>query len=264
MTGVLIAALFCYGAVAPRPTAADECAVSLSLEDYTWKELNDNSSRLLKESGDLIGLGFSYQHELSNHVTFSPRAEIFGGQIDYAGQTQSGIPATSTVTYVGSSIETEAGRKYEINGSYYIEPFGGLGFRAWQRGINNGTTVNGASASGITEDWVTTQALIGMRGGVTPTPRLAMFAEAGMKLPLYNEEAVYFGNGYLRPDANLHPGKQTSFFGEVGTRFRCMKAGVFYDGMRFSRSDQERITGGYVYQPRSVLDIYGVKIGVAF
>jgi hypothetical protein len=75
MATVLAGAVFCLGVAAPKPVLAHESTVSLSLEDYSWQELNDDGSRVLKESGGLVGLEFAYQHEFPNHVAITPRVE---------------------------------------------------------------------------------------------------------------------------------------------------------------------------------------------
>jgi hypothetical protein len=62
----------------------------------------------------------------------------------------------------------------------------------------------------------------------------------------------------------LHPGKQASFFAETGIKLSSVKASVFYDGLRFSQSST--VSNGVIaaYQPKSTMDIYGVKLGVVF
>jgi len=63
----------------------------------------------------------------------------------------------------------------------------------------------------------------------------------------------------------MHPGWDWSLFAEAGMRFDGVKAGVFYDGMRFSRSPDVAVRRDlFFYQPRSTADIYGVNLGVLF
>ena len=92
-----------------------------------------------------------------------------------------------------------------------------------------------------------------------------MFAEAGVKLPVYNENTAYVSSINYGPDITLHPGKQASYFAEIGIKLSRFQASVFYDGLKFSRSSA--VSNGVIvgaYQPKSTADIYGVKIGASF
>jgi hypothetical protein len=146
----------------------------------------------------------------------------------------------------------------------FVEPFGGIGFRAWTRDLHDGTTSSGTVAYGYTEEWITLHARIGLRAGADLSEKTSLFAEAGLKLPFYNVNNVYLGSGSNGPDITLWPGLKSSVVAEAGMKFRHFKGSVFYDGMRFSQSDRERVSGGYVIQPVSVADIYGLKLGAAF
>ena len=158
-----------------------------------------------------------------------------------------------------------------------LEPFAGLGIRAWMRHIenSNGTTQTGqpVQVSGYTEQWTTLHARLGARGDMEISQTKLVFIEAGVKLPLYNENTAYLSTTGLAPDVTMHPGRQPSLFIEAGILFLRMgesikinrvKASVFYDGMRFSRSPDVVKQSHITYQPRSTADIYGVKMGILF
>lgn len=250
------------------PTAvAGEANVYLAVDGFTWKEF-DNGDRAVKESGTLFGVGLTYLEEFENHMTLKPTAEIFGGTVDYDGQACDLFgtcqPATSKVDYFGIKLEGDVGRRFRSARSSFIEPFGGLGLRAWTRDINNGTAAGGSVTSGYTEDWITLHARLGVRGGVDFSSQKQVFAEVGVKLPLYNENTAYISDIGYGPDVTLHPGKQASFFAETGIKLSSVKASVFYDGLRFSQSST--VSNGVIaaYQPKSTMDIYGVKLGVVF
>jgi hypothetical protein len=235
------------------------------VESFTWKEFDDSGARLVKESGPLFGIGIAYSHEFDDKLIFAPRGEIFFGSVDYDGQTQTGEPVTSTVGYFGFKLEGDLGRKFKVTQSFSLEPFGGLGLRWWLRDIHDGTTATGGTAYGYTEGWTTFYGRLGIRGDVDLSSRTQMFAEAGLKLPLYNENTAYLSDAGLGSDVTLYPGKSLSSFAEVGMQINRFKASLFYDGMRFSKSAVVDIGGGIgVFQPKSSADIYGVKIGATF
>ncbi len=262
-------AWLCYGHIFTTLAFADEKNIYLAVEDFVWKEFNDDNSQLLKESGTLIGVGFTYRKEFADHMTLQPTAEIFGGSVDYDGQAcdiSTGVcqPATTKVDYFGLKLQGDVGRKFDGARGRYVEPFGGLGLRVWDRNINNGTAADGSATAGYLERWVTLQARLGVRGGMDISDRVQLFAEAGVKLPLYNENTAYQSSAGIGPDVTINPGKQSSFFAELGMKITRFKGSLFYDGLRFSRSDNVAVSGGFVFQPRSTADIVGLKLGVVF
>ncbi len=256
--------VLCSGSMAGREASAGEVDIYAALDSFVWKEFGDGGSRLLKESGTLTGVGFAYRKEFSNHMTLNPRVELFGGNVDYDGTTQSGASVATTVDYFGAKLEGELGRKFRMAEPFFLEPFGGLGFRAWLRDLKDATTSTGTIAHGYTEEWITLHVRLGLRGGVDISQKTRLFIEGGVKLPVYNENTAYLSSEGLGPDVTVHPGKQSSLFAEAGTRISHFIGSVFYDGMRFSRSDNVAVSGGFAYQPRSTADIYGLKLGLAF
>ncbi len=259
-----VLAVLCSVNMTDRAAFAGEADIYVAFDSFVWKEFDDDGSRLLKESGTLAGVGFSYQKEFSNHMTLNPKVEFFGGNVDYVGSTQSGIPATTTVNYFGAKLEGDVGKKFRMTAPYFLEPFGGLGFRAWLRDIHDATVQDGSTALGYTEEWITLNARLGLRGGMEISQSTRFFVEGGVKLPLYNVNTAYLSSKGLGPDVTLHPGLQSSLFAEAGMRINHFIGIVFYDGLRFSRSDNVAISGGFVFQPRSTADIVGLKLGVAF
>lgn len=264
---ILVFVTACYGSLLMPAAVAGESTVYLAVDSFTWKEF-DNNERVVKESGTFYGVGFIYQKEFENHVTVRPVAELFGGKVNYDGHAcdlfGSCQPAESNVDYFGIKLEGELGRVFRPDEGFSIEPFGGVGLRAWTRDIHNGVAADGSATAGYREEWTVLYALFGLRGGVDLTNKKQLFAEAGVKLPFYNENTAHVSHIGLGTDITLHPGKQASFFAETGIKLKKFTASVFYDGLRFSKSST--VSNGFImaYQPRSTADIYGVKLGVVF
>lgn len=270
---VLAVVFLCLGSMGARTAVAGEANIYLAVENFSWREFNDDGSRVLRESGPLFGLGFMYMQEFDNHVTLRPVAEIFGGRVDYDGQaytintiahTITYQPAKSSTDYFGLKLEGDVGRRFRPAEDAFVEPFGGIGLRIWDRNINNGTAADGRATAGYLERWFTLCFRLGLRAGVDLSSRTNVFAEAGIKLPLYNENTAY-QSGTGGQDYTLHPGKQSSLFSEAGLKIDRLKASLFYDSLRFSRSETIDIGGGWsVWQPKSAMDIYGVRLGYVF
>ena len=263
LTGCVLA-LFWLGCAAAGMAYSAEVDVHAAVGSFVWKEFTD-SSRLLKESGTLTGFGVSYRNEFSGRMILDGSAEIFGGRVGYDGGASSGVPTVSTVDYVGLKLKGDAGKEFSMAGPFSLEPFAGLGLRAWLRRIRNGITPTGAPVQGYTEQWTTLHARLGARGGMDISQAKRIFVEAGLKLPLYNENTAYLSTTGAGPDVTMHPGQEWSLFAETGMRMDDVKVGVFYDGMRFSRSPDVFVGNSlFFYQPRSTADIYGVNLGVLF
>jgi hypothetical protein len=263
----LLVVICLFGLFHASLAAAEEFYVYGAVESFIWREF-DAGERAVKESGPLFGIGLAYSREFEDHLTLTPKGEFFFGSVDYDGHACDIFgtcqPATSKTTYFGLKLEGDIGRRFRPTQSSFIEPFGGLGLRAWQRDIKNGTASDGSATAGYIEDWSTLYFRLGVRGGMDFSKSSKMFAEAGVKLPLYNENTAYVSNIGLGPDVTMHPGKQASFFAETGIILSRIKASVFYDGLRFPQSSS--VSNGYYlfYQPKSTMDIYGVKVGVVF
>lgn len=237
--------------------AANESDIYLKVESFTWKEFNDNGTQLLKESGPIYGLGASAKSDISKTMTLKFKGELFGGSIDYDGQTQAGTPAKTDTEYFGFKMEGDAGWKFMVAEKSSLEPFAGLGWRWWNRDIQSTAT-----AIGYEERWSTIYARLGIRGDHAFSNQLKGFTEAGVKLPIYTENEIdwtVFGLDTI----TLEPGNEASVFAEVGVKWAMLKVSVFYEGMRFSKSDLDDVYNA-IYQPESKADIYGVNVGMAF
>lgn len=260
----LALALISFGVMTARPMLADEKDIYVTVDSFTWKEFGDDGARLLRESGPLFGVGFAYGNETDDHFTLMPAIELFGGTVDYDGQTQTGTPVSTTVGYFGVNSKFDLGRRFRPSQSIFLEPFAGIGYRTWSRDIHTSTTSTGTPVAGYREGWNVWNARLGLRGGKEfPEEATRVFGEAGMKLPLYNQNTAYMSNAG-QSDVTLNPGKMVSYFAEAGVKINRFKGSLFYDGLRFSKSAMVQ-SGSFLYwQPKSAMDIYGIKLGYLF
>lgn len=238
------------------------------MESFTWREF-DGGVQILKESGPRFGVGFAYAHEFPNHMTVKPRIELNGGSVDYDGQTQAGVPASTTTNYFGFKFELDLGGKVRMWPGAVFEPFGGFGFRSWFRDIEDTVAADGTPATGYTEDWTTFYGRLGFRGEQELGQMNKLFLEAGVKLPIHTENYIDDENVSYE-DITLEPGNKPSFFAEAGVKLQNFKISAFYDSMRFKTSPTvvvyDPFVSGYVayQQPRSDADMYGLRIGGSF
>ncbi len=249
----MLSVISSLGLFSTSANAAAESDVYLKVESFTWKEFDDNGSQLLEESGPIYGLGASAKSDIAELLIFKGKAELFGGSIDYDGQTQAGTPVKTDTNYLGIKIEGDLGWKFMIAEKSSFEPSAGLGLKWWIRDIQST-----GSVTGYDEEWTSFYARLGVYGIHSFSDRQKVFAEAGVRLPLYNEnKADIFG-------VTVKPGKEASFFAEAGLKWAMLKVSIFYEGMRFSKSDPVSGVGIIVWQPESKADIFGLTVGMVF
>ncbi len=233
--------------------AANETDIYLKVESFTWKEFNDSGRQFVKESGPIYGLGVSGKADITSALTLKSKGELFGGRVNYDGQTQAGAPLKTKTDYFGMKIEGDLGWKFIVAEKSSLEPFAGLGWRRWRRDIKDTS-----NATGGEELWSSIYARLGIRGDLAFSEKVKAFAEGGVKLPIYNQNKTNI------IDVTLKPGNEASVFAEAGFKWAKLKASLFYEGMRFSKSAPVSGIDFIVWQPESKADIYGVNAGVAF
>ena len=256
MGKVLFAVILVISCAMPASAASSrELTPYLSGEYFTWQEYNSGKS-ILKESGPLIAGGLLYGVITPSSATVRGKTELFGGNIDYDGQTQSGTTVVETnVSYFGGRQEIDLGYRFN-SGDLRLEPFAGVGYRWWLRDLHSS-----AVASGYTEFWQTGYGRFGARGNFKTPSGIVVHAEGGMKYPFYNGNSVDFTDVGV---VTVQPGAMWSGFAEAGVTWRRLKISLFYEGFRFSQSSEVSVGTYNVLQPDSRSDIFGLSLGLAF
>lgn len=128
-----------------------QASIQLSTQSFTWREFDNDGGRLLEEKGPrfFIGATFDNFRRQGPGLLYSVNGKIYLGNVDYDGQTQSGIPAVTDVNYFGVNIEAQGG--YRFGRRIGVDVFGGLGFDDWVRSIADGTTPSGTTVFGYDE-----------------------------------------------------------------------------------------------------------------
>jgi hypothetical protein len=238
-----------------------------TVQSFDWREFAQDM-RAVRETGPLFGIGVVYPVDLGNSFFLRPTAELFGGSVDYEGHAcdifgTNCEAADTTVSYFGVQIQGDLGRSFPA-GSAFFEPFAGLGLRYWRRDIDSGATASGVPTSGFTEDWVSLYARAGLRGRIVLSGKDSVFIVAGAKLPFYTQNTAYTSSVGQGDDLVMKPGSQVSFFAETGVELGRLSASVFYDSFRFPQSPSVANGLAEGYQPKSTMDLYGLKLGWTF
>lgn len=249
--------------------AADspQASVQAGVQSFRWSEYGDNGGRLLQEKGARFSIGAAFDNfqRKDSGVLYSVNGKLYLGSVDYDGQTQSGVPATTDVSYFGLNIEAQGG--YRFGRRIGLDVFGGVGIDDWVRSIADGRATNGTTVYGYDEYYTILYGKAGL-GFFQLLDGWRYMLQGGVKMPLYTSEHVDLGSG-----VDLEPGLKPSAFANVQFDFgsgRRDRFGValYYDSYRFSESDPELLTyGGSTYlvvQPRSHMDVYGLRLSYYF
>jgi hypothetical protein len=279
---VLLLWLFCLlicaaPAVADGPGLVRAWDLSLRFESFDWQEYGVAGVRNLKESGTMYGLeGSTLLGLYQQNLLLKLDGKIFGSVVDYQGHTQidtthpnlSERPVNTDVFYVGSDLFADLGWNFPRE-SFSFEPFGGVGYRWWLRGLQDSTTLDTGnvpfSTSGYTEHWQSVYGKLGVRGRYEYENQIALFTEGGAKYPFYTGNSVDFaGTGPV----TVRPGGRWSGFAEAGMIYGNLRLALTYEGFRYSQSPLVPITlqsgPGFLYQPKSSSDIFGLSVGWSF
>ena len=249
--------------------AADspQTSVQFGAQSFRWREFGDTGERLLEENGARFSIGAAFDNfrREGSGVLYSVNGKIYLGSVDYDGQTQSGTPATTDVSYFGLNIEAQGG--YRFGQRIGLDVFGALGIDEWLRSIRDGRTTTGSVAYGYDEYYTILYGKAGL-GFFQMLNGWRYMLQGGVKMPLYTSEFVDLGDG-----VDLQPGRKPSAFANLQFDFgsgRQDRFGValYYDSYRFSESDPELLTYGgstvLVVQPRSHMDVYGLRLSYYF
>ena len=232
--------------------------LAFQFQQFAWKEYADNGGQLLKESGPLYGLHMAGEGYGRSRVapggTF--KMNIFGGRVDYNGQTMDGLPFKTKTDYLGAELNGNLALRAMPADDFYVKVFAGPAIRFWRRDLNGRSGV-----SGYKEDWFVFDGRAGAGLDYFLSADLKLFAEGGCKIPFTSREEVdwsRFGAGRI----SLEPDQTVSPFAELGLAWKFLFVSGFYDSLRFDKSDVERKGGYYVYQPESRADIWGINAGI--
>jgi len=237
-----------------------ESCVYLKVENFVWKEF-EGGSRLLEETGPRYGLGV-FRHYNRNGLTFRPMVELYGGNVDYDGQTQGGIPIVTETNYLGGKAGFDAGGIITPTPAFYLEPFVGFGAEYWERDIDSS-----GGGIGYRERWESFSARGGLRGEAgSGSGSVRVFGEAALKWPFSNvnrADLPVIGKVKVRPKGDL------GWNIEGGIKAGPVRIAFFYEMVNFSKSEEKVIPLGggmalFFWQPDSEYYVYGLTAGWLF
>jgi len=232
--------------------------IGVGLMNFDLKEFNRQGDRLVQESGWLPGIDAAVSGG-KNPLRGSLRASYYAGDIDYDGQTQSGVAIDSSSDQKIWDISALAAYRLPLLAPLSTSLYGGGGYRHWRRDIQSVGSISGLDE---TYRWGRAQAGLNLewRRGAN-----LWILDGRLTRTLNPQVEVDFQHTF--DTANLDLGQRWGWITELAWRHRIsarLSAGLkaFYERWDFGKSELETLTAngaaaGSVFQPRIENRNYG-------
>jgi len=226
---------------------------------HGWTE-EFGGSELLEESGSLGSIvAFGYRRE---NGAMQGSIEVYGGEVDYDGQTQGGAPLRTSVDYVGFRTELNlaiggdralGGLGPDPGADSTLTPYVGLGLDVWSRDLRG--------PGGYVEEWLSLYAHVGVDVGKRLAGGSGLYASGSVGYSLINAEQADL-SAYGFGEVDLDPGPGPVLQARAGWTKGALFAGLFARLREFAESDPDN--SGFFLQPESHQQVVGLELGLAF
>jgi hypothetical protein len=258
---VIILIMSAAGQVAAEsnPNPQRRVQFGMEIQDYQWKEFDDNNIKLVDETGYLYGLTCDFDSG-RDILGWRSGISLFGGEVDYEGVTWSLAPVKTDAVYIGTQFYGDIVPNYRLECGLWLKTFAGIGFKGWLRDLDDTQTQEGVFVSGAEEWWWSVYGRMGAGASYPVSNTIELFSETGTKIPIYsiNHADLYVLGS---PSIDLKPEMRFSPFVDMGVRWNQFVAKISYDTLWFDKSDSESASGDYVlHQPESEAEIITFSI----
>jgi hypothetical protein len=237
---------FCLLAL-PAITQATDLRLAAELMNFDYEETDAYGNTLDTETGYIPGFTVAASQpyrSIDNTLEFS----IYGGDIDYDGQTQAGQPhQTTTEETIYRLLYRLSWSPEDSNGAFYGKAY----WQQWDRNILPANNVQGLFER---YQWLTLEA--GVQVPFITDEKQNLLLELGMLTTLNGTIMVDLAaSGYGKPKLDL--GNGIGFSGEVKYELKqaknsSLQFGVQFKSWEFGRSNSETLADGRtIYEPDS-------------
>lgn len=226
---------------------------------YSWRE-TVGGAQILHENGTMYNLGCMRRR---GNKRF--RLEIFDGDIQYTGHTQSDLYVASSTNYLGLRGECEAVWDLSWCRWRHVSLFAGVGTRFWIRDIEDGYMPASAGyATGYQETWWTIYPYIGLEKQtfLSNGSQLYLSGRLGLTAVTYQLASLvtYDENLNAYYSHPLYPAADITAQVELGLRDDHVLIAAYFDAMTWGASP---VVSGW-YQPASQMVSVGIKFGLTY
>lgn len=121
---------------------ATQLHLGMGMQQFNYKEFDSQGAKLNCEKGLLPGFETRLSHADGAWV-FGGLFSFYGGQVDYDGQTQAGIPLQTETDEALWRLGGDVGRKFTTPIVDVLVFYGSLAYRLWERDIKGKENVTG-------------------------------------------------------------------------------------------------------------------------
>ena len=256
--------LFTIGAFAANKPVSQNISLGLALQDFGYKEFNDQNNLLDREDGWIPGISGAYTQQTDKYI-LDMTLTYLNGDVVYDGQTQGGTPhkthTNEKIIDTSISLGFLDAIKLPKPSVLYI----GLGFREWQRDILPKGTV-----LGLFETYHWYYGFIGGRIELLKKENLSLWLDGRFTRPINPIMRVCL-SGF--DCANLNLGVNTSGRVSLPIHYRLhpnnsLILEPYFESWDFGRSPGEELTingtptGAVILEPRSETRNIGITISI--
>jgi hypothetical protein len=242
-----------YPAVSAAATA--DALVSRSwytrVDYYHWNE-RVGGTDFVNEDGSLFTLGYERQNGIERF-----RGELFGGDVHYAGYSQSASGDLETLPSNTGYLGLRGEYELVLAPSFWqgrVALLGGLGTRFWVRDLHDGTDAAGDPVYGYQETWWTMYPYLGLETHLHLGSDLELYTESRAGVTALTYQFVSINE---RP---LWPGVGVFANAEMGIRGERFFVAARAEVMNWTQSST--VQGSF--QPQSLLFTVGARLGIMF
>ncbi|MDH5387768.1 MAG: hypothetical protein OEY06_04905 [Gammaproteobacteria bacterium] len=243
--------------------AESEFSLTPSLMHFDYTEFSYNGTVLDRETGWVPGIQFQLAHDINDQLNIELGISTYGGNVDYAGHTQSGLPHNTRTNEGLTRIDTRFIAPLLPDTNIYLA----TKFHQWDRNIysNNGV-------AGIFEQYQWWEISVGGRISFWIKNNQAWIADIAIlrtiNPTLYVDlSSVDAGNADLNLGSDT--GARLQLMWEISTNERYTYGiNTFYEIWDFGISDTKNTTGGSssfsIFEPRSETRHIGIQFQLNF
>lgn len=223
----------------------------LKTELFSWHQTEDFAGRPVNQ-GILYGIGTQASWRLWKKLNLRITSEITGNRFDVEKDLGIFKIYEQNVEFLMIKVTADLGWRIKLSDRFYLQPYGTFGYHRWLRDVER---YHGLPA--YTQIWRSHFARAGLKISWNISGNFRSFFEGGLIIPVsnrmkMNEPTVM---GRVNFDSKL------SGYGEIHLLYKKLFIGFYYEGFRFPAS-RNRIN--WFIQPKTSIDIYGLKLGTVF
>lgn len=255
-----------WSAAAGKDTLHNEFVGGISVSNFDFREFDAQGDRLLREDGLLVGIAGRWDG-IFRHWSFGLAGELSGGEVDYDGQTQAGVPLQTKTDELIFEGQARIGWIVPLKRGFSTEYFGALGYRGWERDIQATPT-----SGDVFETYRWFYASAGFDGGYRSSPASIWHLRIEILRPLNPEVEIRLG-GF--DDVTLDLGRETGWrVGVINRRTldskKHLEFALEYTAWNLGRSSAKpltrngMVTGFVVSEPASETRVVALRANFIF